>query len=116
MSKSIQQLQVERRKTRVRAKVFGTSQRPRLCVRRSLKNITVQAIDDVLGTVLCEASLKDMKDVKKPLEAASALGGAIAKKLTDKKISTVVFDRGSKKYHGRIQAVAEGARKGGLKF
>ena len=109
---------LERHK-RVRAKVSGTKEIPRLNVFRSAKHISVQIIDDVTGTTLVSASSMD-KDLKITnggnIEAAKKVGELIAKRAKKAKISKVVFDRGGYLYHGRIQELAEGAREAGLKF
>lgn len=97
-----------RRHRRVRAKINGTAKVPRLCVFRSNKHIYAQIIDDDKGKTLMSA-----KDV---LAKAGKVGEDIAKKAVEQKISKVVFDRGGYKYHGNVKALAEGARKGGLKF
>lgn len=109
---------IERRKKRVRAKIFGTKERPRLCVFRSLKHIYAQLVDDEKGNTLASVSdfkLKTKKKLKK-IEIAKEVGRLIAKKAKELKIEKVVFDRRSYKYHGRIKALAEGAREEGLKF
>jgi large subunit ribosomal protein L18 len=103
------------RKRRVRAKVSGTKAKPRLAVFRSLKNISVQIIDDETGKTLISANLKAAK-AKNTVEGAGLLGKLIAEKCIEKKINKAVFDRAGYKYHGKVKAVAEGARKGGLKF
>lgn len=103
-----------RRIARVRAKISGTAERPRMSVVRSLKHISVQVIDDVAGKTLVSASDKDVKGTK--LEKAQAVGKLIAERAKAKGINTVVFDRRDKQYHGRVRAVAEGAREGGLQF
>ncbi len=107
-----------RRIARVRAKVSGTAQRPRLAVVRSLKHISVQVIDDVAGLTIAAASDKDLaKDLQATKkEKALAVGKLIAERAKAKGVSVVVFDRRDKQYHGRISAVAEGAREGGLQF
>lgn len=111
-----------RRHLRARAKISGTTIKPRLSVFRSLNHIYVQAIDDINGETLAAASdLKlDVKKVKTELKGKQAkaygVGLAIAKELLDKKIEEVVFDKSGLKYHGRVKALAEGAREGGLKF
>ncbi|SMC28679.1 large subunit ribosomal protein L18 [Clostridium acidisoli DSM 12555] len=108
-----------RRHIRVRKKVFGTAERPRLAVFRSEKNIYAQIIDDVAGNTLVAASSKD-KDFSikagSNKEAAKLVGEMIAKKAAEKGIKDVVFDRGGYVYHGRIQKLAEGAREAGLQF
>lgn len=105
------------RKSRVRLNVRGTSLKPRLSVFRSNQFVYAQIIDDVKGQTIVGISEKEIsnKDNKK-IDRAKELGNLIAKKAISKKISTVVFDRGSYRYHGRVKAIAEGAREGGLKF
>ena len=107
-----------RRHKRVRAKIFGTASRPRLCVFRSLKNIYAQIIDDEKGATLASASTlgKEFEQYGGNKEAAKLVGEAIAKAAIAKGITEVVFDRGGYIYHGRVQALAEGAREAGLKF
>ena len=111
----------KRRHARVRARVKGTSARPRLCVFRSLRYIYVQGIDDSSGHTLASASsldteIKGKLDGKKKTEGAVLIGALIAQRLLDKGIKQVVFDRGGYKYHGRVKALAEAARKAGLEF
>lgn len=103
-----------RRVLRVRAKISGTAERPRLAVVRSLKHISVQVIDDTSGKTIASASDKDLTGTK--LEKANAVGKLIAERAKAKGVSAVVFDRRDKQYHGRVRAVAEGAREGGLQF
>jgi large subunit ribosomal protein L18 len=103
------------RKRRIKAKVFGTSKKPRLAVFKSLTKIEVQAIDDSKGVTLAYASSKSAKK-KNDISGAKEVGKLIAKKIQDKKIKEVVFDRAGYKYHGKIKAVADGAREGGLIF
>ena len=110
-----------RRHARVRHDVTGTPERPRLAVFRSLTHIYAQVIDDAAGHTLVAASDLDAevrKGVtgKKKSEVASLVGEALAKKARDKGIKAVVFDRGGFKYHGRVKALADAARKGGLTF
>jgi len=113
----------EVRRARVRARVTGTSARPRLNVFRSLKGMYAQIIDDVKGVTLVAADVKEIKKAEK-LEKypnnkeaqAYNLGKILAEKAIAKKIETVVFDRAGYRYHGRIKALADGAREGGLKF
>lgn len=107
-----------KRHKRVRAKISGTPECPRLCVFRSLKNIYVQIIDDTTGTTLIAASSadKEFDGYGGNAEAAKKVGLSVAKKAQDKGISEVVFDRGGFIYHGRVKELAEGAREGGLKF
>ena len=107
-----------RRHKRVRAKISGTPERPRLNVYRSLNNIYAQLVDDVNGITLISASSLD-KEFKKyggNKTAAKEIGNTIAKKAIDKGITEVIFDRGGYLYHGRVKELAEGAREGGLKF
>jgi large subunit ribosomal protein L18 len=107
-----------RRHTRVRGKISGTAEMPRLNVFRSSKHIYAQIIDDVAGVTLVSASSMDkgFEANGGNAEGAKAVGVAIAKKALEKNITTVVFDRGGYVYHGRVQALAEGAREGGLKL
>ncbi|WP_446897995.1 50S ribosomal protein L18 [Clostridium sp. LBM24168] len=107
-----------KRHLRVRKKIFGTSERPRLAVYRSEKNIYAQVIDDIKGITLVSASTldKDFQGIGSNKEAARIIGGNIGKKAVEKGIKEVVFDRGGYVYHGRIQDLAEGAREAGLKF
>jgi len=105
-------------RNRIRGKISGTTARPRLSVFRSNTEIYVQLVDDTQGTTVAAASTKD-KDFTRTgnkTEQSKSVGVAIAKKAAEKGISEVVFDRGGFLYHGRIKAVAEGAREGGLKF
>lgn len=106
-----------RKHERVRAKIHGTPECPRLSVFRSNKHIEAQIIDDVKGVTLVSASSVQMKlDNGGNIEAAKAVGAEIAKVAKAKKISKVVFDRGGYIYHGRVAALADAAREGGLKF
>ncbi len=106
-----------RRIKRVRAKISGTAKRPRLAVRRSLMHIYAQLIDDVSSTTIVAASDKDVKVGKMTkLEVATEVGKVLADRANSKKISVVVFDRRDKKYHGRVKALADGARANGLQF
>ena len=107
-----------KRHSRVRGKVSGTAERPRLCVFRSENHIYAQIIDDVAGNTLCSASTveKSFEGIGSNCEAAKKVGAAVAERALKKGIEEVVFDRGGYIYHGRVQALAEGAREGGLKF
>jgi len=110
-----------RRKRSIRRRISGTAARPRLSVFRSSKHIYAQIIDDVSGETLVSAStqspeLKDAIEGKKKSEKASLVGQLVAKKSLEREISKVVFDRNGFVYHGRIKAVADGAREGGLVF
>lgn len=104
------------RKRRIRAKITGTSQRPRLTVFLSLTSVSAQIIDDTAGKTLAAASSKSEKAKGKNIEAAKKIGEAIARKAKDAKITAVVFDRNARKYHGRVKALAEAAREAGLQF
>jgi len=106
----------KRRARRGRVKIFGTAVRPRLCVFRSLRYIYVQLIDDEKGETLAAADSRKMKGKKNSVEAARKVGQEIAKIALAKKIKRVVFDRHGYKYHGKVKALAEGAREGGLVF
>lgn len=107
----------QKRHMRVRNKISGTAERPRLNVFRSNKNIYAQVIDDVAGVTLVSASTLD-SDVKgdNKTDQAKAVGELVAKRAVEKKISDVVFDRGGYLYHGRVQALADAARENGLDF
>ncbi len=113
-SKNVSRL---RRHARLRAKISGTSETPRLSVFRSNKNIAVQLIDDTKGVTLASSSSMSLGlDNGGNIEAAKAVGQDIANKALSLNIKSVVFDRGGYVYHGRIQAVAEAAREAGLEF
>lgn len=111
----------KKRHSRVRKKVSGTTEKPRLNVFRSLKHMYVQVIDDNTGVTIAAASTAD-KELKSGvkigsnIEAARTVGVAIAKRATEKGVKTVVFDRGGYIYHGRVKALADAAREGGLEF
>ena len=108
----------ERRHARVRNKISGTAERPRLCVFRSNNNLYAQVIDDVAGNTLAQASTldKEIKTKHSNKEAAKEVGALIAKRALEKKIKEVVFDRGGYIYHGVVKELAESAREGGLEF
>ena len=110
--------QRERRHKRVRTKISGTAECPRLCVFRSNANVYAQIIDDVKAVTLVQASTldKEVKTKHANKEAAKEVGTLIAKKALDKKIKTVVFDRGGYIYHGVVKELAEAAREAGLEF
>lgn len=115
------QEQRNRRRGRVRAKIIGTPQRPRLSVYRSLIHIYAQLIDDSTGKTLAASSDKEIgkpakSDMSAKVAKAYAVGQALAEKAKKASIEQVVFDRGGNKYHGRVKALADGAREGGLKF
>ncbi|NLA78170.1 MAG: 50S ribosomal protein L18 [Erysipelothrix sp.] len=106
-----------RRHARVRNKIFGTSERPRLNVFRSNTNISVQVIDDSKGTTLVSVSSTDLKlENGGNIDAAKAVGKEIASRAKKAKIKQVVFDRGGYLYHGRVKALADAAREAGLEF
>ena len=107
-----------KRHARVRAKISGTTERPRLCVYRSNANISAQIIDDTKGITLVSASTleKAFEGNGGNIEAAKKIGALIAERANEKGITEVVFDRGGYLYHGRVSALADGAREGGLKF
>lgn len=112
-----------RRKRSVRKKVSGTTERPRMALHRSNKNMYVQVIDDLAGKTICGVSTKtiaaksgEKKSTNKNIKNAEVLGGKIAKAAIEKGVKKVVFDRAGYKYHGNVKALAEGARKAGLEF
>jgi large subunit ribosomal protein L18 len=112
----------QRVKLRIQKKVSGTPERPRLAVYRSLNHVYAQLVDDSTGSTLTSASTlsKEIQNEVKSSEGKVAkskiVGSLIAKKAIEKKITNVVFDRGGYRYHGRVKAIADGAREGGLKF
>ncbi len=118
VSKTDRKLERTRRHARVRTKVSGTAERPRLCVYRSNTNLYAQIIDDVAGNTLVAASTldKEVKTKKSNIEAAKEVGALIAKRAAAKNIKTVVYDRGGYIFHGVVKALAEAAREGGLEF
>ena len=118
VKKTDRKMERARRHLRVRRKISGTAERPRLCVYRSNSNIYVQIIDDVAGNTLVAASTldKEIKTKHANKAAAKEVGTLIAKRAADKKIVDVVFDRGGYIYHGVVKELAEAAREGGLKF
>ena len=121
MGKSAPRIARQRRHARVRAKVEGTTLRPRLCVFRSLNHIYVQVVDDSRGhTLICASTLdSDIKgngEGKVKTGEAELVGSLVAKRAIGQGINQVVFDRGGYKYHGRVKALAEAARREGLKF
>ena len=116
-------MQKARRRKSIRKRISGTPDRPRLCVHKSLKNITVQVIDDINGKTLCGISSLSpaMKEkfkagTRKNINVATALGEEIAKNAIEKGIKEVVFDRSGYRYHGAVKALADAARKQGLQF
>lgn len=116
---SVKQTKRQRRHTKIRMSIFGTKTRPRLCVFRSNQHIYAQLVDDDASKILISVSDKELKSVKskeKKSDIAKEVGKLIAKKALESKIESVVFDRGGFIFHGRIKALADGAREGGLKF
>ena len=110
---------LRRRHRRVRKKILGTAERPRLAVFRSSKHVYVQAIDDVAGRTIASASTVEAAQRSGPtatVDAARAVGKLVAERAKAAGVSNVVFDRGGFRYHGRVAAVADGAREGGLEF
>src|SRR3990172_1691281 len=112
----------QKKKASIRKKIQGTSERPRLTIYRSAKHIYAQIIDDTTGKTLVSASTlskdlrEDVKNVKSSVEICKLVGKHAAKRALEKKIQQVVYDRNGYLYHGRVKAVADGAREGGLKF
>lgn len=113
--KKVTNLQRKRRVTRIRKKIAFVSDRPRLTVYRSNMNIYAQIIDDKKAKTLVSASSKEAKASKK-LEQAAEVGKILAEKASKAKVKSVVFDKGAYKFHGRVKALADGAREGGLVF
>ena len=118
ISKTNRKLERERRHRRVRTKISGTAECPRLCVYRSNTNVYAQIIDDVAGNTLvsCSTLDKEIKTKHANKEAAKEVGTLIAKKAIEKNIKKVVFDRGGYIYHGVVKELAEAAREAGLEF
>ena len=118
VSKTNRKLERERRHKRVRAKISGTAECPRLCVFRSNSNIYAQIIDDTKGITLASASTldKEIKTKKSNKEAAKEVGTLVAKRAVEKNIKNVVYDRGGYIYHGIVKELAEAAREAGLEF
>lgn len=119
--KTLPKIRLLKRKYRVRKKIFGTKEKPRVSVYRSLKHIYAQAIDDTVGhtlascSTLCKEIREQLKDKSKS-EQAEIVGLHLAQKLLSKGIKKIVFDRNGRKYIGRIKMLAEGLRKGGIEF
>lgn len=109
-------IQRKKRHNRVRAKISGTAEKPRLVVFRSLRKNYAQLVDDTVGKVLAAADDSTFIKEGKKSERARKVGMKIAKKALEKGVSACVFDRNGYKYHGRVKALADGAREGGLKF
>ncbi|RMH04383.1 MAG: 50S ribosomal protein L18 [Nitrospirae bacterium] len=121
MSQTVKRRRFERRKRRVRKRVFGTPTRPRLNVYRSNAHIHAQIIDDTIGHTLvaassCEPELRSQLKSGGNREAARAVGRLVAERARAANITAVVFDRGGRLYHGRVQALAEASREAGLEF
>ena len=118
ITKINRKMERQRRHLRIRKKISGTAECPRLCVCRTNNNIICQVIDDVKGITLAQASTldKEVKTKHSNVEAAKEVGALIAKRAVEKNIKSVVYDRGGYIYHGVIKAVAEAAREGGLEF
>ena len=115
-SKKLLNKKRSRRVARVRARILGTADRPRLSVSRSNHFTYAQLIDDANGRTLVHASSRDIKEKKPKTAVAALVGELIGARAVEKKITSAVFDRREYKYHGRIKALADGARKAGLKF
>jgi large subunit ribosomal protein L18 len=114
---ALKKLQLKtRRHARIRAKISGTTNRPRLVVYRSIRAIHAQLVDDTKGRTLCGYSDMKLKSGKNKTEKAKEVGLKIAELAKGLKVEAIVFDRNGYKYHGRVKALAEGAREGGLKF
>jgi len=114
-------IQLARRKRSIRKRVFGTADRPRLSVYRSNKHIYAQIVDDDKGSTICQASTRDKElrsgiDAGGNKQAAATVGKALAERATGKGVTQVAFDRNGRRYHGRIRALADAVREGGLKF
>lgn len=107
---------LDRRKRRVRKRVTGTTERPRLCVSRSTKHIYAQIIDDTTGKTLAAASSVALKIAGGNIDAAKQVGKSLAEKAKEQNVGTVCFDRGGRLYHGRVKALADAARETGLQF
>lgn len=118
IKKTNRKIERERKHVRVRTKISGTAECPRLCVYRSNNNLYAQIIDDIKATTLVSASTldKEIKVKKSNKEAAKEVGALIAKRAIEKKIKTVVYDRGGYIYHGVVKELAESAREAGLEF
>lgn len=114
--KRVTTVMLERRKQRVRKRLSGTAERPRLRVNRSISHIYAQIIDDTTGSTLVAASSLGLKIKGGNIDAAKAVGKAIGEKAVAQSIQQVCFDRGGRLYHGRVKALADAAREAGLKF
>jgi len=116
MAKNDRKALLARRRKGIRSKVSGTTERPRLSVRRSLSHIYAQVIDDTTGKTLAEASSVSLKISGRGVDAAKKVGLELAQRAKSKSVAKVVFDRAGRRYHGRVKALAEAAREGGLSF
>ncbi|QQO10650.1 50S ribosomal protein L18 [Breznakiella homolactica] len=107
-----------KRKIHIRKRISGTAERPRMTVTRSNKSLSIQIIDDTKGHTLASASTleKDLKKIKRNVEGAGQLGEIMGKRLLEKNIKTVIFDRNGYLYHGLVKAMADGTRKAGIQF
>lgn len=116
-SRQPKQERAMRRARRVRSHIHGTAERPRLSVKRSLKHISAQAINDSIGTTLISAGDHQLAEkAARPIDRAKQVGKLLGERLMALGIQQVIFDRGSYRYHGRVAALAEGAREAGLNF
>lgn len=114
---STKEIARQKKKMRIRKKVMGSVERPRLCIFRSTKHIYVQLIDDAKGATIASASTLDVDGMKNAnINSAKAIGAEIAKRALSKNVKAVVFDRNGYLFHGRVKALADGAREGGLDF
>jgi large subunit ribosomal protein L18 len=113
---AIKEVARQKKKARIRRRVKGTEERPRLCVFRSTKHIYAQVIDDASGVTIVAASTLDIDAKNANKDTAKLIGVEIAKRALSKNIKSVVFDRNGYLYHGRVQALADGAREAGLNF
>ena len=107
-----------KRKTHIRKRISGTAERPRMSVSRSNRSLSIQIIDDTKGHTLASASTleKELREIKANVDGAGRLGEIMGKRLLEKNITTVVFDRNGYLYHGLVKAMADGARKAGIQF
>jgi large subunit ribosomal protein L18 len=107
-----------KRKIHIRKRIVGTPERPRMSVFKSNRSMYVQVIDDSVGNTIASVSTleKDLKDIKRDIEGAGKLGEAMGKRLLEKNVKSVVFDRNGYLYHGIVKAIADGARKAGIEF
>jgi len=107
-----------KRKVHIRKRIAGTAERPRMSVVRSNRRLSIQVIDDVKGNTLVSASTleKELRDIKATVEGGGKLGEIMGKRLLEKNIKEVVFDRNGYLYHGVVKAIADGARKAGVQF